>query len=314
MYKINLGKLQSLLEQRYFNGYRIKELSVLGSPKKHNVFNCRLENEVEYVIKRAKDPWQIIKLKKIDKLLSKTECGYPPLLAADISFATWLCLGSLISIEEKISGPSFDDLITSARAISQLARNHAAFNQVTRPYWTRRDFLPHYGSYYNYCMTKGYKRLKKWLKNKPDLINKKKQHRLWFEQYKTSVDKIKLFNLLKIDAKPCHHIFPDSRLVFAIDLEEIRFGVFWEDYLRFEDEFCYNQAELMRSLQTDYFTFFKDPSIEEKLKLEDFFRALYYLQRICRCLSRLKSGDGHLPTIKRKYRQYEQRIISLLEG
>jgi hypothetical protein len=311
---MNISKLRSILQQRYFKSNQITDLSILGDPRKGKVFNCRLDNGAEYIIKRVKYPWQVLKLKKVYSLLAETEWKYPPLLAADLSLAIWFALGSFISIEAKINGPSCAELSLDVQVIGQIAQSFAVLNGVIKRQWTRKDFFPHRGSYYNYCMRTGLKRLKEWLKTKPDLADRNKQYRLWFAQYKKPVDSIKLFNLLKVDTKDCHYICPNGDGVYAIDLEDLRFGVFWEDYLKLEDEFCETQEELERQLQEEYFKLLPDPSLGEKLKLENFFRALYYLQRISRCRIRLRHDDGHLPTIKQNYKRYEQALIRLLEG
>jgi hypothetical protein len=311
-YSIEFERLQKILQEKYFPEAKKIELSYFDSGLKGIVLNCNLGNGKEYVLRCFRNPLKARKLKIIHNLLAQSHCKSSELLLTDFSLSTYSKIGVFITLEEKIKGSLVQNASFNTTILVRIARNLAKLHGITHRRWTRKRLLPHYGSYFNYCMRSISRNLERWFKERIDFNRtSRKSYSNWFLSYKPIVDSITHFNLLHFDPAPDNHIISNGN-IYCIDFEESRFGIFWADYLFALEYYCRRGKSYQKKFHEAYFSTLKDPELEAKLHLEKFYKGKYCLSMLSSFLQKLKKNQENKKKIQRLYSWYENHLLSLL--
>jgi hypothetical protein len=311
-YSIKTELLQKILQEKFFPETRKIELSYFDSGLKGIVLNCNLGNGKEYIVRCIRDPLKARKLLKIHDLLAQSHHQSSKLLLKDFSFSTYSKIGAFIALEEKIKGSLVQDVCFNTTILVQIAQNLAKLHGITNRRWTRKSLLPHYGSYFKYCMRGIVRNLERWFKKRIDF--NRTQRRLYYNKflsYKPTFDSITHFNLLHFDPAPDNHIISNGN-IYCIDFEESRFGIFWTDYLFALEYYCRRGKSTREKFHEAYFSTLKDPDLEVKLHLEKFFQGKYCLSILSSYQRKLKNNQGNKKKIQRLYEWYENHLLNLL--
>jgi hypothetical protein len=185
---IDTDQLSNILQYKIFPDSYHVNLDYLDLGLKGIVLNCDIDYGKEFVVRCVKDLLKVRKLEKINTLLSQSNCHFPRLLLMDTSLATYARLGAFVICEEKIEGPQLQEVCLDTKTLVQLAQNIARLHSITKRQWTKKQLMPHYGSFSNYCMRGISKNLKLWFATRMDFDRShKKAYYDWFNKYKPEV-------------------------------------------------------------------------------------------------------------------------------
>jgi hypothetical protein len=201
----------------------------------------------------------------------------PEITHLNLSRKIFKRFGCYFVCEEKIEGKVFREFDNPMDYLSLVAENFVRLHHIKRAGWGRIDSSKRY-RLWNYLKGTIKKKLKNLSSYKKLFSSKQCDHYLqWFTIYKDTISGYNKFSLSHCDPHMHNVMINDTREVYLLDVDALRYLPLSIDFYKLQYNFCQDDEEKTSKWQQEYLSRLSREELEEFNKSKDFFHCYVLL-------------------------------------